>query len=204
MRSVSAALAPIKSLDISESKIVDNSQEFLLMKMLTYMYRFLDTNQNFERECFQVQYWLLGHELALVLLESIIALGKDKERRKKIVSEEDIDDGWDFGRNCREMTKSVPKNRINHVVLSSKNLLKKKLDDLTYEAGTVIEENIDALKKMLNLDDLETELVIFLFIVSFYEPFSDFFHNHLRCNSYKGRRILAIDHLPCKDMDRKR
>ena len=200
MRRVSTVRVHQKSLDISESKIVDNSQEFLHMKMLTYMYRFLNTNQNFDRECFQVQYWLLGHELALVLLESIIALGKDKERRKKIVPEEDIDDGWDFGRYCREMIKLIPKSRINHVVLSSKNLLKKKLDGLTYEGPTIIEENIHALKKMLNLDDLETELVIFLFIVSFYEPFSDFFHNHLRCNSYKGRRMLA-NVLDCSESD---
>ena len=92
MRRVSTVRAHRKSLDISQSKILDNSQEYLQMKMLTYMYRFLNTNQNFDRECFQIQYWLLGHELAMVLLESIIALRGDKIRHESIVSEDDIDD----------------------------------------------------------------------------------------------------------------
>ena len=200
MRSVSVALAPLKSLDISESKVADNSQEFLQMKMLTYMYRFLDTNQNFDRECFQIQYWLLGHELSIVLLESIIALRDDKTRHENIVSEEDIDDGWDFGRYCREMVKLVPKNTRNRVVINSKNLLKQKLDDLVYKGGTVIEDNIQAFRKVLNLDDTEIELCLFLFLVNSFEPFSDFFQNHLRCNSYKGRRLLG-DILECKESD---
>ena len=181
MRSVSVALAPLKSLDISESKVADNSQEFLQMKMLTYVYRFLDTNQNFDRECFQIQYWLLGHELSMVLLESIVALRDDKRRHENTVSEEDIDDGWDFGRCCREMVKLVPKNMRNRVVINSRNLLKQKLEDLIYKGGTVIEENIHAFRKVLNLDDTETELCLFLFLVNSYEPFSDFFQNHLRC-----------------------
>jgi AAA+ superfamily predicted ATPase len=200
MRSVSVALAPLKSLDISESKVVDNSQEFLQMKMLTYMYRFLDTNQNFDRECFQLQYWLLGHELSMVLLESIIALRGDKIRHESIVSEEDVDDGWDFGRCCREMVKLIPKNMRNRVVINSRNLLKQKLEDLKYRGSTTIEENIQAFRKVLNLDDTETELCLFLFLISSYEPFSDFFQNHLRCTSYKGRRLLG-DILEFKESD---
>jgi len=200
MRSVSVALAPLKSLDISQSRVVDNSQEFLQIKMLTYVYRFLDTNQNFDRECFQIQYWLLGHELSMVLLESIIALRHDKIRHENIVSEDDIDDGWDFGRYCREMVKLIPKNTRNRVVINSKNLLKQKLDNLVYKGGTVIEENIHAFRKVLNLDDTETELCLFLFLINSFEPFSDFFQNHLRCTSYKGRRLLG-DILECKESD---
>lgn len=42
----------------------------------------------------------------MVLVKSIMALRNDRGRNAKIVPEADIDDGWDFGRYCRDMIKN--------------------------------------------------------------------------------------------------
>ena len=45
---------------------------------------------------------------------------------------------------------------------------------------------------MFNLDDTETELCLFLFMIANWNEFQMFFENHLQCNRYQGRKWLAI------------
>ncbi len=44
---------------------------------------------------------------------------------------------------------------------------------------------------MFNLNDVETELCLFLFILANYNEFYSFFETHLQCNRYQGRKWLV-------------
>jgi hypothetical protein len=154
----------------------DNSQAFLEMKMLTYMDRVLKTNRTMMgKESFGALYWLLGDESGVVLLEAIIALIPEESRPNINELEVAIDDAYDFARICRDTMKSVPKKWRNRIATETRRLLHVKSQDLTYKGGAAIQDNIQVFKRAFNLDDTETELCLFFFIISSYEGFGEFF-----------------------------
>jgi len=75
--------------------------------------------------------------------------------------------------------------------LSQEKLLKN-IDRFQDGEGSDIEKNMSSLQEMFNLSLKEIEFTLFFFIMDFYEPASDFFEHHLRCDSFMGRKYLTV------------
>jgi len=54
-----------------------------------------------------------------------------------------------------------------------------------------IERNLQRVKETFNLTDTEAELVLFLFIISNWEPAENYFQNYLESHKYLGRKYLC-------------
>jgi transitional endoplasmic reticulum ATPase len=169
----------------------DNSSDFLQRKMLTYTWRLLNVNLNFDREVFNFLYWLIRSELANDYVKTIRVMVPEHKRSKDDDLDDSIEESWDFASACFETIKLLSRESRNRARIEARRLLELRIDDLPYSGSTTIEENLLEFKRMFNLDDVETELCLFLFIMTSYNEFSSFFETHLQCNRYQGRKWLV-------------
>ncbi len=70
-------------------------------------------------------------------------------------------------------------------------LLKKRMDQLQYSGTSDIEKNLTIFQQMFDLNELEKEICLFLFILSTYEEAQSLFQYHLKCDHFAGRNHLA-------------
>jgi hypothetical protein len=103
-----------------------------------------------------------------------------------------IEEAWDFAQICFDIIKLLSRESRHRARIAVRRLLKERTNELRYEGSTTLEQNILEFQKMFSLDDTETELCLFLFMIANWNEFQTFFENHLQCNRYQGRRWLAI------------
>ena len=185
---------------VSDTKVSDNSLAFLQTKMLTYMDRLLNANLHLNKEAFEILYWLLNRDLANDYVQTI----KDLIPEQKIPKDDDtdgyIEEAWDFAHRSFDIIKLLSRESRHRALIAARRLLNVRLNELRYEGSTSIEENVLEFKRMFNLDNIETELCLFLFMMANWNEFQNFFEHHLQCNRYQGRKWLAAI-LDCKESD---
>ncbi|MCL5126369.1 MAG: ATP-binding protein [Deltaproteobacteria bacterium] len=172
--------------------VSDNSYAFLQKKMMTYMDRLLNANLNLDREAFEILYWLLNHDFANDYVQTIKDLIPEQKRPKDDDIDSYIEEAWDFAQICFDIIKLLSKESRHRARIAARRLLKDQTNELRYEGSTTIEQNIQEFQKMFHLDETETELCLFLFMIANWNEFQMFFENHLQCNRYQGRRWLAV------------
>jgi len=184
--------------NISEVDVPDNSLAFLQKKMLTYMDRLLKANLKLGKEAFEFFYWLVNRDLAADYVKIINELVPEQKRQKDDEPDFSAEESWDFAHGCFDIIKLLPQESRHRARIAARRLLEARLNELRYDGSTIIEENIREFRRMFNLDDNETELCLFLFILASWNEFQAFFENHLQCNRYQGRKWLAVI-LDCKE-----
>jgi len=65
------------------------------------------------------------------------------------------------------------------------------METLSYKGTSLIEKNLMILSQMFGLTDQEREFCIFLYILSNYDPFEEYFTRDLQCQKFSGRRYLS-------------
>jgi transitional endoplasmic reticulum ATPase len=188
----------IKPSTVSEVDISDNSLAFLQTKMLMYMDRLLNVNFNLDKEAFEILYWLLNRDLANDYFQTIKELIPEQKIPKDDDTDIYIEEAWDFAHRSFEIIKLLSPESRYRAKLAARRLLKVRLSELRYEGSTAIADNIQEFRRMFNLDDNETELCLFLFMIANWGEFEAFFSIHLQCNRYRGRKWLAAA-LDCKE-----
>jgi len=187
----SQACQSVSSLKVSKVDVSDNSFEFLQRKMLIYMWRLLNANFNLNRDAFDFFYWLIGSDLSNDYLNTIRELVPENKRPQDDDLDGSIEESWDFAQACFDIIKLLSIESRHKARIAAKRLLEVRLNELAYDESTAIEENIREFERMFNLDDIETELCLFLFILANYNEFYSFFETHLQCNRYQGRKWLV-------------
>jgi transitional endoplasmic reticulum ATPase len=182
----------IKPSTVSEVEFFENSFAFLQKKMLTYMDRLLNANLNLDKEAFQILYWLLNRVLCSDYVKTIKELLPEQKRPKDDDMDSSIEETWDFAQICFDIIKLLSRESRHRARIAARGLLKERTNELIYDGATTIEANVLEFKSMFNLDETETELCLFLFMIANWNEFQMFFENHLQCNRYQGRRWLAI------------
>ena len=191
----------VKTSTVSDTEVSDNSLAFLQKKMLTYMDRVVGTNREMDAETFQALHWMLGHESPVAYLKTIANMVPEQKRPTEEDLDISIDDAWVFGRTCRNTIKFIPKGKRHLATSAVRKFLGERLQKLAYEGISAIENNILKFSKIFNLDDTETELCVFLFLMSAYSQHAgEFFERHLQCNDYVGRKWLAAA-MGCREAD---
>ncbi len=183
---------PVKPLTVSQVEVTDNSLAFLQKKTLTYIDRLLMTNRNLDKEIFEIIYWLLNRDLANDYFETIKKLIPKEKEQKDDETDGSIEESWEFAHRSFDIIKLLPQESRHQARMTIRRLFRLRIDELSYDGATTIEQNIQEFQKMFSLDDTETELCLFLFILANWNEFQMFFENHLQCNRYQGRRWLAI------------
>ncbi len=182
----------IKPSTVSEVDVSDNSLAFLQTKMLMYMDRLLNANLNLNKEAYEILYWLLNRDLANDYVKTIKELIPEQKRPKDDDMNSSIEEAWDFAQICFDIIKLLSRESRHRARVAARRLLKERTNELRYEGSTTIEQNIQEFQKMFHLDETETELCLFLFMIANWNEFQTFFENHLQCNRYQGRKWLAI------------
>ena len=176
----------------------ENSSTFVHKKMLTYMDRLLEGNLELGREAFEFLHFCLNHDLAAELLNSIMKLLPPTKLPESQPTYTMVDESWSFATLCGDTMKLLNPPQKRQVKVLVRNQLAIRLHELDYKGSTTIEANIHEFRKMFLLNDIETELCVFLFILSNWNQMESLFQNHLQCNRYQGRVWLTTI-LDCKE-----
>ena len=182
----------------SQIEAGDNSLAYLQIKMLTYIDRLLKVDLNLDREVFDIIYWVLNRDLAGDYVSAIKELIPEKKRSDTDEVDNCVDVAWSFSERCLDIIKLLSRESRHRARITARWLLKLRIDELRYNGSAVLDQNIQEFKRMFNLDDVETELCVFLFIMANWTEFESFFASHLQCNRYQGRKWLAVI-LDCRE-----
>jgi len=180
----------------------DRSQCFMLSRILLYMDRLLARLSRLDYEILEIIHWLLGVEIVeadLLCVASMLVSGQRKRPCEAEIRDE-IRHRRDFASFMDEALRRATKEEYQCVVGLLRELLKKRLDQLQCSGDSEIEKSLGVFKQMFDLCELETEICLFLFILSAYEEARDVFEYHLKADRFAGRTLLAIM-LGCNSSD---
>lgn len=171
----------------------DKSQCFLLSRVVLYVDRLLARYLKLDHEILETIYWLLGAEIVeedLVALALMLDSGERKRRFEREIQEE-IRHARDFAHLVDAALRRATKNEQAAAVDLLRGLLQKRLDQFHYSGTSDIEKNLAIFQQMFDLNDLEKEVCLFLFVLSTYEEVQSLFQYHLKCDHFAGRNYLA-------------
>ncbi|MGO9569295.1 MAG: AAA family ATPase [Desulfomonilaceae bacterium] len=171
----------------------DISQCFLLNRVVLYVDRLLARYPKLDYEILETVYWLLGPEIVeedLVALALMLDSGERKRRFEREIQEE-IRHARDFAHLVDAALRRATKNEQLAVIDLLRGLLKKRQDELRYSGTSDVEKNLAIFQQMFDLNELEKELCLFLFVLSTYEEVQSLFQYHLKCDRFAGRNYLA-------------
>ncbi|MFH0823699.1 MAG: ATP-binding protein [Pseudomonadota bacterium] len=173
--------------------VEDKSRCFMLSRLLLYMDRLLDKYHSLDFEILEALHWLLGPEIVQEDLIPLISMldGGDKRRRFEADLRDEIRHGRDFAPLVDQALRQTHKDEQMCVVGLLRGLIKKRLDHLQYRRKSDIEKSLGVFQQMFDLNDLEREICLFLFILSTYEEAQSLFEYHLKCDRFAGRNYLA-------------
>ena len=171
----------------------DKSQCFLLNRVLVYVDRLLARFSKMDYEILETIHWLLGPEIVEEDLLSLAAMVDYGERRRRFERdiEEEIRNRRDFAHFMDQALRKIPKKEKMAVIDLLRSLLKKRLDQLQYSGMSDIEKNLGIFQQMFDLNQLETEICLFIFILATYEEAESLFEYQLKCSRFAGRNYLA-------------
>ncbi len=177
----------------SVSHVQDKSQSFIFSRVLLYMDRFLKRYPRLDHEILGTLHWLLGPDIVekdLPPLVSMLNLGEAKRGHKNEMDDE-IRHARGFGHLVESAFRKTDKRRQLAVVDLFRRLIEKRLKQLRYRGKSDIEKNLAIFQRMFDLNDAETDVCLFLFILSAYEEVQSLFEYHLKCHLFAGRNYLV-------------
>ncbi len=177
----------------SSSMPMDQSQRFMLSRVLVYMDRLLDKHPRLDFEILEALHWALGPEIVqedLIPLATMLDAG-DRRRRFEADLREEIRHGRDFANLVDQALRKTRKDEQMCVVGLLRGLLNKRVEQLQHRRASDIEKSLGVFQQMFDLNELETDICLFLFILSTYEEAQSFFEYHLKCERFAGRNYLA-------------
>ena len=183
---------------VGQIDLGDDSMMFLNQRMVTCFIRLLKTDCDLNREFFEFLYHVLNPELASEFMESMMKLVPSDRQLDFRQDEDPIADSYSFSHTACEASKLIGWKQRHQIREIASQMLAKRLEEFTSIPKTVIEDNIGELKTMFCLDHVEAEICVFMFTVYICNEFSSFFADHLCCNQYRGRKLLATI-LECKN-----
>lgn len=172
----------------------DISQCFLLSRVVLYVDRLLARYPKLDYEILETIYWLLGPEIVeedLVALALMLDSGERKRRFEREIQEE-IRHARDFAHLVDAALRRGTRNAQLAVIDLLRGLLQKRMDQLQYRGASDIEKNLATFQQMFDLNELEKEICLFLFILSTYEEAQGLFQYHLHCDHFAGRTYFAV------------
>jgi hypothetical protein len=190
---------PIRSHSRSIANMTeDMSQFFLLGRILIYMDRLLTRHPKLDYETLEFLYWLLGPEIVESdLLPLAVMLDTGERRRRFDRDMEEVRNGRDFAHLVETALNKSTRDDYHSVVDLITGLLQKRLTQVrTASRKSDIERNLMVFQQMFDLSELETEICVFLFILSTYEKAQDFFQYHLQCHCFEGGTIFQSFSMP--------
>ncbi len=171
----------------------DKSQCFMLSRVLLYMDRLLVRYPTLDYEILETVHWLLGPEIAeedLLPLAAMVGTGERKRRIEEDLREE-IRRPRDFAHLVDTALRRSHKHEQLAVIDLLRGLLQKRMDQLDYYGTSDIEKNIGTFQQMFDLNKVEQDICVFLFISSTYEEAESLFEYQLKCSRFVGRNYLA-------------
>ncbi len=177
----------------SLSQAEDKSQSFIFSRVLLYMDRFLNRYPKPDHEILETLHWLLGPDIVeedLLPLASMLNSGEQRRRYKNEIQDE-LRHAREFGYLVESVLRKTDKREQLAVMDLFGQLIQKRLKQLHYRGKSDIEKNLATFQRMFDLNDVETETCLFLFILSAYEEVQSLFEYHLKCNYFAGRNYLA-------------
>ena len=171
---------------------MDSSHSFMLSRVLVYMDRLLEKHPSLDFEILEALHWLLGPEIVeedLLCLATMLSAG-DRRPRFDADLRDEIRHARDFANLMDQALRKTSRDEQMSVVGLLRGLLNKRLSQL-HRCTSDIEKNLSVFQQMFDLTELETEICLFLFIVSTYDEAQSVFEYHLKCDRYSGRNHLA-------------
>lgn len=140
-------------------------------------------------EILECIHWLLGPEIVeedLLALAAALDCG-DRKRRLEGELEEGIRHARDFAHLVDAALRRTSKSEQLAVTDLLRGLLQKRLGELAYSGESDVEKNLAIFQQMFDLTQLETDMCLFLFVLSTHEEVQSLFQYHLKCDSFSGR-----------------
>ena len=169
----------------------DKNDCFALKHCLAYMQRHLRRFPTYNRETCKMLTWTIGQETESIL-EHLISQFEKKQRltfkKELLESDHDIDDYADL---MAKMFSRMAGRRRRKVFQQVLTRLENRQNSLLFKGKADFEKNIMAIQNMFSLTEAETELIVFLFIISIYEQPQEYFVNHLEIQKIIGQKYLT-------------
>ncbi len=168
----------------------DKNERFVLKKCSLFLKRHLSRYSFMDKETMEVLYWTMGEEIVQIG-EGLVTRLDDSRR---IDLEEEFSECYDADDYANVIAKMALgagpgfRKELNRRILTS---LDQRIKSLEYRGKADFEKNMILLKKMFNLTKEETEFCTFLYIISNYDAFEEYFVDHIECHKLRGRRYLA-------------
>ncbi|MBM4270868.1 MAG: ATP-binding protein [Deltaproteobacteria bacterium] len=116
----------------------------------------------------------------------------EKERTKFLAGFEDqFDASEESLLLLRRIIRQSPKWHIRKTVPVLKNLLEKRVKNLSYRGRSEAEKRLARFRNMFKLTEQESEFCRFLYIVTLWKQPEEYFIDHLSCNSPAGQKYLT-------------
>jgi len=172
---------------------MDESQCFLLSRVLIYMDRLLARYPKLDYEILETIHWVLGAEIIEEDLLPLVSMLPSEDRRRRFETDlnGEIRNRRDFAHIVDTALRRSTKNEQLAVIDLLRGMLEKRLAEFKCSGESDIEKNLTVFTQMFDLNELETELCLFLFIMSTYEEAQSLFEYHLQCHRFVGRNYLA-------------
>jgi transitional endoplasmic reticulum ATPase len=175
------------------SQPIDRTDRFLMRKTATYLLRHLKAFPQIELEEDFFDLLAFGIDEGL---DKIIQLSLDRvdARRKahyEVIVESCIDNNSRFNDIIPCILERAPKPFQREVRQTIVDVLERRLQGHKYRGLSAIERNLKRLQEVFSLTDPETELALFLYLMSYNPRLDGFFVDELHCQRLSGRKYLA-------------
>ena len=172
-------------------RAADKNDRYVLKHCLGYLHRHLKHFPSYSREACRMLVWTMGQDvdrIAELLLDQFERKQRAEFKKEILESDHDVDDYAEIFFKILPGIKARRRRKIFQQILVQ---LERKQTSLSFRGKADFEKNIIAIKKMFSLTVKETELIIFLFIMSIYEQPQEFFVGHLESQKIIGQKYLT-------------
>ena len=96
-----------------------------------------------------------------------------------------------FPVTMRMLVRGIRRDLEKKIISIFLKSLNKKLKAIQYDGTSQVENSLSLFKEMFRLNDLESEICLFLSIIQIWDDAQRLFEYHLGCNRLAGRTHLA-------------
>jgi SpoVK/Ycf46/Vps4 family AAA+-type ATPase len=169
----------------------DKNDRYVLKHCLVYLQRHLRRFPSYSRETCKMLVWTLGQDTEVVaefLMDQFERKQKLKFKKELLESDLNVDDYADILAKMLPRIRAGRRRKVFQQILAQ---LESRQKSLLFRGKADFEKNLMAIKKMFSLTERETELTIFLFIISIYEQPQEYFVGHLGSQKIIGQKYLT-------------
>jgi SpoVK/Ycf46/Vps4 family AAA+-type ATPase len=169
----------------------DKNDRYVLKHCLVYLHRHLGRYPSHSRETCKMLVWTMGQDIEIVtkvMMDQFDKKQRLKFKKELLESDHDVDDYADI---LAKMLPRIMARRRRKVFQQILVQLENRQKLLLFRGTADFEKNIMSIKKMFSLTERETELIVFLFIMSVYEQPQEYFVGHLESQKIIGQKYLT-------------